>query len=152
MPKFQNPYLGSTEPTKYLSARVPESAYNHIKMCRLLTGTIQNTTLILWKKLEDELRKRNITGPIDHDRFEEFLLNSVLILPSEYGSIIEPNPGGASIRGVAPSGSNIPAGGGNDGGPASSQGSNMAGKKAKRADAKSGTRKGGVGKNRKQEA
>ena len=141
--KFENPYKGSPEPLLQLTARIPESSYLAIKQCRVLTGTIQNTVLILWKKLEDELRKHNINSPLDQARFEHFILNSVLSLPAECGSIIEPNRGGRSSGGVPSQSPNGGGGGGHDRGGVEAAGAVVAGKAAERADAKSRTRKGG---------
>ena len=85
MNEFVNPYKGCVEANNYrrLNADVLKADYDFIRGLRLSNGTIQTTANIVWQKVCNALRERNITTVAQQGEFERFVANSVLVLPTD---------------------------------------------------------------------
>lgn len=86
-PHFSNPYANHPEwlsgERSRLISRVPTSEYNFVTTISPRQGAQQVVINTLIKKLNDELRKRNITSFVDQDAFEDFIVRCELVLPEE---------------------------------------------------------------------
>lgn len=106
IPKFSQPYTdiisnwSDDEQVSRLNNNIPKEEYRLVKHLRPEQGTMSFTINHLWKKLCDELRKRQITDYSRVRDFEDFVTRSVLVLPEELtigtdtrGSVPETNVG-----------------------------------------------------------
>ncbi len=80
MKQFTNPYAGSEKDTlATLVIRISPDDYNFIKCIRPQQGTLSITVTLLWHKLCNELRLRNITDVSSSEQFEQFITNCRLV-------------------------------------------------------------------------
>lgn len=87
--KFESPYKGQELAESHIQIMIGNADNNLIRSIRPRQGTLQTTVQILWNKLANELRKRNIIDGSSVDEFESFLTNSVLIDRDEYEQFLE---------------------------------------------------------------
>jgi hypothetical protein len=86
-PQFHNPY--ETHPqwisgdVSRLISRVPTDEYNLVNGISPGKGAQQIVINLLISKLNNELRKRNITTFVEQELFEDFVSRCELILPEE---------------------------------------------------------------------
>jgi len=83
---FRNPYEGDQDVGR-VTTDIARADYMLVKLIRPTSGTISGTLGLLWNKLCDELRKRNITDNSQCNEFEHFLANSRLVPNDEYETL-----------------------------------------------------------------
>lgn len=88
-PVFVNPYAAidrgdDNANVTTVVCKIATDDYNYVKCIRPSLGT--NTGVIgnLWKKLINELKRRNITDVSDIDQFEQFVTGCHIISDEEY--------------------------------------------------------------------
>lgn len=84
---FINPYrecraAQADEPAR-INIDIDRDDLNFIKGIRLSGGTLSTTVGILYKKLVNELKRRNITDITKRKEFEQFLVEFEFIIPRE---------------------------------------------------------------------
>jgi len=81
--QFKNPYEGMQDVSR-VTTDVAKGDYYLIKQIRPTSGTITGVLGLLWQKLCNELRERNITDYTRVEEFELLVANSRLIGNDEY--------------------------------------------------------------------
>lgn len=85
---FTNPFQSHPEwdsgQVVRLVSRVPQSEYNFFYCINPEKGTVQTVVNQLLFKLNNELRKRNITSVTEQSAFIDFVLRCELCLPEEH--------------------------------------------------------------------
>lgn len=76
MNQFENPYLSETKSDTGIkvSAVVSVEDHNLVRSVHLRQGTVRTTIAILWRKLAEALRERDITE-YDPTKYEQFVAN-----------------------------------------------------------------------------
>ncbi len=85
---FVNPYADIEETPAKLACLITTSDYNYVKCIRPGHGTNTGVIGTLWKKLVNELNKRNIHSVADIDEFERFVANC-RIVSYEEGRVLD---------------------------------------------------------------
>lgn len=87
-----NPYnmLKPDEETRTVRARVSPEDFNLVRYICADNGLIQTVISVLWNKLANECRTRNITDVSAQEEFLELLTTSRLTLPNELGQSDSP--------------------------------------------------------------
>ncbi len=85
---FANPYADSGELSTKLTCQIAPDDYNYIRCIRPSHGTNTGVIGTLWKKLINELNKRNIHSIADIKEFERFVANC-RIVSYEEGRIVD---------------------------------------------------------------
>ncbi len=85
---FANPYADSGELSTKLTCQITPDDYNYIRCIRPSHGTNTGVIGTLWKKLINELNKRNIHSIADIEEFERFVANC-RIVSYEEGRIVD---------------------------------------------------------------
>ena len=88
--KYTNPYEG-LEVTVRIQSNINPDDYNFIRSIRPNSGTVITTVNILWHKLVTTLKQHGITQYSDLARFEHFVNNCELTVPT-----LKPTDGGTT--------------------------------------------------------
>lgn len=86
-PTFTNPYTLTKEATAEcvtVACSISKHDYNFLKCIRPSWGTNASVIGLLWKKLCNELNKRNITDVSNVTEFEQFVLKCHIVGDEEY--------------------------------------------------------------------
>ena len=76
---FANPYAEAGDTSTKLICKITPSDYNFVRCIRPSQGTNTGVIGTLWKKLVNELNKRNIHSIADVNEFERFVANCRIV-------------------------------------------------------------------------
>lgn len=114
-PLFRSPYAYPFPKSKTvrMNTYISIADYNYIKSLRILPGTFTIASNILFRKLVNECKRRNLDGPLDYAAFEQCVLefggyDPNIGQPPESGAIVGADAGSTVVTSVDNGPSNNP--------------------------------------------